>query len=125
VRGWDKHLPGRILGALPTRQWVKRLQPLGRGLLVRLWRHVEGKSPATRRRWQWTWVADDTLFKKYGRQLGLVGLGWRRMVGSRWCAWTKQGATGTSCCAGRRPAAPRGWSGPGAAAAGSRRAFAP
>jgi hypothetical protein len=74
VRGWDKHLPGRILGALPKRQWVKRLQQLGRGLLVRLWRHVEGKSPATRSRWQWTWVGDDRVFKKHGRHLGLVGI---------------------------------------------------
>jgi DDE superfamily endonuclease len=76
VRGWDKNLPGRILGALPKRKWVKRLQQLGRELLVRLWQHVEGKSPATRSRWQWTWVGDDSLFKKYGRQLGLVAPGW-------------------------------------------------
>jgi hypothetical protein len=76
VRGWDKNLPGRILGALPKRQWVKRLQRLGQELLVRLWRHVADKSAATRSRWQWTWVGDDSLFKKYGRQLGLVTLGW-------------------------------------------------
>jgi hypothetical protein len=76
VRGWNKHLPGRILGALPKRKWVTRLQHLGRDLLVRLWRHVEDKSPATQSRWQWTWVGDDTLFKKYGEQLGLVGRGW-------------------------------------------------
>jgi hypothetical protein len=52
------------------------LQRLGQELLVRLWRHVEGKSPATHSRWQWTWVGDDSLFKKYGRQLGLVGPAW-------------------------------------------------
>jgi hypothetical protein len=73
VRGWDKHCPTRLLGALPKRTWVKRLQQLGRGLLVRLWRHVEDKSPATRSRWQWTWVSDDSVFKKAGHQLGLVG----------------------------------------------------
>jgi hypothetical protein len=76
VRGWDKNLPGRILGALPKRKWVKRLQRLGQAVLVRLWRQVEAKSPATRSRWQWTWVGDDSLFRKYGPQLGLVGLGW-------------------------------------------------
>jgi len=43
---------------------------------VHLWRQVEAKSPATRSRWQWTWVGDDSLFKKYGEQLGLVGLWW-------------------------------------------------
>lgn len=76
VRGWDKNLPGRILGALPKRKWLRRLQRLGQELLVRLWRHIEDKSPATHSRWQWTWVGDDSLFKKYGAQLGLVGLGW-------------------------------------------------
>lgn len=75
MRHWDKNLPGRILGALPKRKWVRRLQRLGQAVLVRLWRHVEGKGPATRSRWQWTWVGDDSLFKKYGRQLGLVGSG--------------------------------------------------
>jgi hypothetical protein len=76
VRGWDPHLPGRILGALPKRQWVKRRQRLGQEVLVRLWRHVEDKSPATRRRWPWTWVGDDSVFKKHGPQLGLVGRWW-------------------------------------------------
>ena len=55
---------------------MRRLQRVGQDLLVRLWRHVEGKSPATHSRWQWTWVGDDSLFKKYSRQLGLVGIGW-------------------------------------------------
>ena len=31
------------------------------------------KSPATQSRWQWTWVWDDSVFHKYGEQLGLVG----------------------------------------------------
>jgi hypothetical protein len=77
VRGWDKNMPGRVLGALPKRKWIRRLQRLGQELLVQLWRQVADKSPATQSRWQWTWVGDDRLFKKYGAQLGLVGLGWR------------------------------------------------
>jgi hypothetical protein len=76
VRHWDKNVPGSILGALPKRKWVTRLQRLGQDLLVRLWRQMGAKSPATRSRWQWTWVGDDSLFKKYGRQLGVVGAGW-------------------------------------------------
>ena len=32
VRGWDKNLPSRLLGALPKRSWIKRLQRLGLGL---------------------------------------------------------------------------------------------
>jgi len=58
------------------RKWVKRLQRLGQELLVRLWRHIEAKISATHSRWQWTWVEDDSLFRKSGRQLGWVGLGW-------------------------------------------------
>jgi hypothetical protein len=26
VRGWDKNLPARLLGALPKRSWIKRLR---------------------------------------------------------------------------------------------------
>lgn len=73
VRGWDKNLPGRILAAWPKRKWLRRLQRLGQELLVRLWPHSEDKSPATRRRWQWTWVGDDSVCKKSGQPLGLVG----------------------------------------------------
>src|SRR5262245_13417413 len=76
VRGWDKNLPPQILGALPKRSWLKRLRRLGLEVLIPLWRHVQDKSPATRSRWQWTWVADDSVFKKYGDQLGLVGHWW-------------------------------------------------
>src|SRR6266852_5310475 len=65
VRGWDKNLPSQMLGALPKRAWLKPL-----------WRHVQHKSPATLSRWQWTWVFDDRVFKKYGQQLGLVGTWW-------------------------------------------------
>ena len=73
VRGWDKNLPGKLLGALPKQKWVRQLQHRGQDLLATLWQQVEDKSPATRSRWQWTWVGDDSVFKKYGQQLGLVG----------------------------------------------------
>src|SRR5947208_2066971 len=76
VRGWDKNLPPQILGALPKRSWLKRPRRLGLEVLIPLWRHVQDKSPATRSRWQWTWVADDSVFKKYGEQLGIVGTWW-------------------------------------------------
>jgi hypothetical protein len=76
VRGWDKNLPVRLLGALPKRSWIKRLRRLGLEVLIPLWRHAAGKSAATRSRWQWTWVGDDSVFKKYGEQLGLVGTWW-------------------------------------------------
>jgi len=70
VRGWDKNLPSRLLSALPKRSWIKRLRRLGLEVLVPLWRHAASKSEATRSRWQWTWVSDDSVFKKYGEQLG-------------------------------------------------------
>ena len=76
VRGWDKNLPSRLLGALPKRSWLKRLRRLGLEVLIPLWRHSASKSEATRSRWQWTWVGDDSVFKKYGEQLGLVGTWW-------------------------------------------------
>src|SRR2546427_10149248 len=76
VRGWDKQWPSRILGALPKRSWLKRLRRLGLEVLEPIWRHVQAKSPATQSRWQWTWVWDDSVFHKYGAQLGLVGRWW-------------------------------------------------
>src|SRR3989442_6090848 len=76
VRGWDKHLGSHILGALPKRSWLKRLRRLGLEVLEPLWRHVQDKSAATQSRWQWTWVFDDSVFRKYGEQLGLVGHWW-------------------------------------------------
>jgi len=76
VRGWDKHWPSRILGALPKRSWLKRLRRLGLEVLEPIWRHVAPKSPATLSRWQWTWVWDDSVFHKYGEQLGVVGRWW-------------------------------------------------
>src|SRR2546427_6119635 len=76
VRGWDKQWPSRLLGALPKRSWLKRLQRLGIEVLEPIWRHVQAKSTATQSRWQWTWVWDDSVFHKYGTQLGLVGRWW-------------------------------------------------
>jgi len=68
--------PSRLLGALPKGSWIKRLRRLGLEVLIPLWRHAARKSEATRSRWQWTWVADDSVFKKYGEQLVLVGTWW-------------------------------------------------
>jgi hypothetical protein len=76
VRGWDTHWPSRMLGALPQRSWLKRLRRLGLEVLEPIWRHVQDKSPATQSRWQWTWVWDDSVFQKYGTQVGLVGRWW-------------------------------------------------
>ena len=50
VRGWDKNLPSRLLGALPKCSWLKRLRRLGLEVLIPLWRHAAGKSAATRSR---------------------------------------------------------------------------
>ena len=76
TRGGDKNLPARLLGALPKRSWLKRLRRLGQDVLGALWRHSEAKSAATRSRWPWTWVLDDSVFRQYGSQLELVGTGW-------------------------------------------------
>jgi hypothetical protein len=76
VRGWDKNIPSQLLGALPKRSWLKRLRRLGLEILVSIWRHTQGKSASTRSRWQWRWVVDDSVFRKYGKQLGLVGRWW-------------------------------------------------
>jgi hypothetical protein len=76
VRGGDPQWPSRILGAWPTRSWRKRLQRLGQEVLAPLWRHGQAKSPATQSRWQWTWGCDDSVFHKYGPQLGRVGTWW-------------------------------------------------
>jgi hypothetical protein len=73
VRVWEKNVPGRLLGALPQQQWIRQLPRRGQALLSRLWRQVAEKSPATQSRWQWTWAADDRVFKKAGQQLGRVG----------------------------------------------------
>jgi len=76
TRGWNKNLPSRILGALPKRSWLKRLRKLGQDILVSLWRHIASMSAATRSRWQWAWILDDSVFRKYGGTLELVGTWW-------------------------------------------------
>jgi hypothetical protein len=43
VRGWDKNLPSRLLGALPKRSWLKRLRRLGLEVLEPLWRYAASK----------------------------------------------------------------------------------
>jgi hypothetical protein len=73
VRGWEKNLPSQIVGALPTQKWRRPLPHRGPELLVTLWHHVEGRSPATRSRWPWTWVSADRVCKTSGQQRGLVG----------------------------------------------------
>src|SRR5262249_31321167 len=76
VRGWDKNLPSRVLGALPQGSWIKRLRGMALEVLAPLWRYAASRSEATRSRWQWTWVGDDSVFKKYSEQLGLAGTWW-------------------------------------------------
>jgi len=73
VRGWDKNCPSRILGALPNRSWLKRLRKLGQDVVTAIWRRAQSMSPATRSRWQLTPVIDDSVFRKYGGPLELVG----------------------------------------------------
>src|SRR5437870_7886488 len=73
VRVWNKNVPSRLLGALPKRSWLKRLRRLGLEMLLSIWRHTQDKSPSTQSRWQWRWIVDDAGFRKYGKQLGLVG----------------------------------------------------
>jgi DDE superfamily endonuclease len=73
VRDWNKNVPSQLLGALPKRSWLKRLRRLGLEILVSIWRHTQGQSASTQSRWQWRWVVDDSVFRKYGKQFGLVG----------------------------------------------------
>jgi hypothetical protein len=47
VRGRDKNLPSRLLGALPKRSWLKRLRRLGVEVLGPLWRSAASASEAT------------------------------------------------------------------------------
>ncbi len=94
VRGWDKNLASQMLGALPKRSWMQRLRRWGQEVLVPLWRHVHDKSPATRSRWQWTWVVEESVCKKYGQQLGRVGT-WSRACSMR--VWGPYAAAGCAC----------------------------
>src|SRR2546428_1104768 len=76
VRGWNKNIPTQLLGALPTRSWLKRLRRLGLEMLISLWRHTQDQSASTQSRWQWRWIVDDSVFRKYGRHFRLVGRWW-------------------------------------------------
>jgi DDE superfamily endonuclease len=76
VRGWNKNIPSQLLGALPKRSWLKRLQRLGLEILLAIWRHTQGQSASTQSRWQWRWGVDDSVFRKYGQDFGLVGRWW-------------------------------------------------
>jgi hypothetical protein len=49
---------------------------LGLEVLVLLWHYAASRSEATRSRWQWTWAGDDSVFKEYSEQLGLVSTWW-------------------------------------------------
>ena len=73
TRGWNKNVPSQMLGALPKRSWLKRLRKLGQDIVTPLGRRVESMSAATRSRWQLTPVIDDSVFRKYGGPLELVG----------------------------------------------------
>jgi hypothetical protein len=73
VRGWDKTMPSRMLSALPKRSWLKRLRTLGLDVLPPLWRHVASMRQATRSRWPWTGVWDDSVCRKDGQDVERVG----------------------------------------------------
>jgi hypothetical protein len=45
-------------------------------VLVTRWRQIATKSASTKSRWQWTGATDDSVCKKYGQQLGVVGRWW-------------------------------------------------
>ena len=73
VRGWDKNVPRKLLSALPKGSWLKRLRRLGLEILLSIWRHTQTQSPSTQSRWQWRWIVDDSVFRKYGQPFALVG----------------------------------------------------
>ena len=76
VRGWNKNIPTQLLGALPKRSWLTRLRRWGLEILLSIWRHTQDKSASTQSRWQWRWVVDDSVFRKYGKHFRLVGRWW-------------------------------------------------
>jgi hypothetical protein len=73
VRGWDKNVPRKLLSALPKRSWLKRLRRLGLEILLSIWRHTQEQRASTQSRWQWRWIVDDAVFRKYGHHFQLVG----------------------------------------------------
>ena len=76
TRGWDKHWPSRLLGALPKRSWLTRLRQLGPDIVSAMGRRSQSMSPATRSRWQLTPGLDDSVLRTYGGPLALVGRCW-------------------------------------------------
>src|SRR4029078_13194812 len=38
-----------------------------------IWRHTQHQSVSTQSRWQWRWVVDDSVFRKYGHLFRLLG----------------------------------------------------
>jgi hypothetical protein len=76
-RGWDKHLPSQIRGALPKRSWGKRRRRRGLEVVAPLWRPVQDKRPATHSRWQWPWAVEDSVCTTYGQPWGVGGTWWR------------------------------------------------
>jgi hypothetical protein len=77
VRGWDKNLPTRLLGALPKRSWLKRLRRLGVEVLKPLWRHAASTSEATRSMASsWAWWAPGGVGRNTGCSPALMGSSW-------------------------------------------------
>ena len=76
TRGWDKNWSLRILGTLPKRSWLKRLRKLGQDIVTAIWHRAQSMSAATCSRWQLTPVIDDSVFRKYGGPVELVGRWW-------------------------------------------------
>jgi hypothetical protein len=77
TRGWAKHLPSRLRGAVPTRAWLTRLRQRGHDGRGALWRHIETRREATRRRWPWTWGLDDSVVRPARSPLAWGGPCWR------------------------------------------------
>jgi hypothetical protein len=73
VRGWHKNGPSRLLGALPTRSWLKRLRRLGLEMLLAMGHHTQEQSTSTHSRWPGRWIVEASVFRQYGPQRGLVG----------------------------------------------------
>ena len=76
VRGWNKNVPSKLLSALPKKSWLKRLRSLGLEILLSIWRHTQNQRASPQSRWQWRWIADDSVFRKYGKHFRLVGRWW-------------------------------------------------
>jgi len=73
VRGWNKTVPSRLLGARPTRSWLTRLRRVGLAIRLAVWRHPQAQSASTPSRWPWRGRVDAAVFRTDGKQLGRVG----------------------------------------------------